>query len=95
MPGGSKFVATFSINDRHYTLGGLFASGVPHFSCRTARLKYNSLCQLTSTRLVEGTVGPHDLKLRLLNGPVIEGPLEAPYDPPCLEVIGCGIWFQS
>jgi hypothetical protein len=93
--GGAKFLATFAINDTHFTLGGIFVSGVPHFSCRHAKLTYTSLSQLTSTRLVEGSIGPDNLTLRFLNGASIEGPLESPYDPPCLEVIGCGIWFQS
>jgi len=93
--GGAKFLATFTVNDTHFTLGGIFVSGVPHFSCRNAKLKYDSLSQLTSTRLVEGSIGPNNLTLRFLNGTTIEGALESPYNPPCLEVIGCGIWFQS
>ncbi|KIM48519.1 hypothetical protein M413DRAFT_59783 [Hebeloma cylindrosporum] len=80
--GGAKFLATFTVNDTHFTLGGIFVSGVPHFSCRNAKLKYDSLAQLTSTRLVEGSIGPNNLALRFLNGPTIEGILESPYDPP-------------
>ena len=93
--GSSKFMATFPIGDAQYTFAGVFATRVPDFSCRTARITYTSMSQFTSTRLVEGTIGPNSVKLRVFNGPVIDGPLEAPYDPPCLEVVGCGVWFQS
>uniref|UniRef100_A0A8H7Y5X9 Uncharacterized protein n=1 Tax=Psilocybe cubensis TaxID=181762 RepID=A0A8H7Y5X9_PSICU len=92
--GGSKFMATFTIRDSHYTLAGLFVSGLPDFRCRHAKLKYHSVSQLTSTRLAEGRIGPDGIILRLINGPIIEGLLESPFDPPANELIGCGIWFQ-
>lgn len=93
--GGPKFMATFDIDNTHFTLGGVFVSSMPHFSCRHAKLTYTSLSQLTSTRLVEGNIGPNGLVLRLINGPIIEGTLEWHLDPPATELIGCGIWFQT
>ncbi|KAF8912238.1 hypothetical protein CPB84DRAFT_765438 [Gymnopilus junonius] len=93
--GSAKFMATFDINSFHYTLGGMMVSSMPHFSCGHVNLTYTSLSQLTSIRLVEGNIGPNGLVLRLTNGPIIEGTLEWQLDPPSIELIGCGIWFQT
>ena len=92
---GPKFAATFDIDNVQFTLGGIFVSGMPHFSCRHTKLTYTSLSQLTSTRLIEGSIGPNGLMLRLINGPTIEGILEWQLEAPTVQLIGCGIWFQT
>lgn len=89
-------MATFFIEDVPFTLGGVFVPSVPNFACCNATLRYGSLSQLSSTRLIEGSIGAKGLALRLVNGPIIKGALEQPfYHRVRLEVIGCGIWFQS
>ncbi|KAF8163753.1 hypothetical protein B0H34DRAFT_696688 [Crassisporium funariophilum] len=95
--GGSKFAATFTIDGLQYTLAGTFVARAPRFNCHSAKLTYSSMGQLSSTRLIEGTLGPKKLTLRLPNGPVIEGLLESGSDHiyKAYDVVGCGIWFHN
>lgn len=91
---GTKFVASFIIDDILYNYAGSVNPSVQNFSCNNATLTYTSLGQLTTTRTYEGKIGTSTIKLTLANGPVIEGPLDMPI-APASTVSGNAVWTQN
>ncbi|KAL2213186.1 hypothetical protein CC79DRAFT_1327054 [Sarocladium strictum] len=92
--GGSKFTATFLIDDIQYHFSGHLSPAVQQFQSNEATLEYTSLGQLVSTRDFEGKVGTQDVIFNAANGPKISGPLNMPISPAS-RVSGTGVWSQN
>ncbi|KIM38056.1 hypothetical protein M413DRAFT_39138, partial [Hebeloma cylindrosporum] len=76
-----RFASSFSINKILYNASGSFASTVPEFACSNAKLSYDDIGDLTSTRSFSGRVGESDIALTFDIGPVISGRLNMPINP--------------
>ncbi|KIM49784.1 hypothetical protein M413DRAFT_48466, partial [Hebeloma cylindrosporum] len=76
-----RFASSFAINGILYNASGSFASSVPEFTCSNAKLTYDDIGDLTSTRSFSGRVGETDIGLTFDIGPVISGKLNMPINP--------------
>ncbi|KAI1157493.1 hypothetical protein F5B18DRAFT_644874 [Nemania serpens] len=92
--GGSKFTATFLIDDIQYHFSGNFNPTVQDFTANEASLEYVNLGQLTTLRTIEGKVGTEDISISIKNGPKISGPLNMPINPAS-RISGTGTWAQN
>lgn len=63
-------------------MSGSFEQIVPEFHAYEARVKYDDVGDLTSTRSFAGRVGMSDIELTFHNGPVIRGRLNMPIGYP-------------
>ncbi|KAH9479064.1 hypothetical protein JR316_0007641 [Psilocybe cubensis] len=90
---GTRFTATFVLPDTGMQVNflGNFSSSIQTFNCSNATLTYTDNNQITATRQFDGQLGTNNLKLTLMNGPVIEGVLDMPISPPS-SVAGSGVW---
>jgi hypothetical protein len=77
-----------------YNASGSFATSVPDFYCTNAKLSYDDIGDLTSTRSFSGRVGGNDITLTFDNGPTITGRLNMPINPPS-TVSGSAVWTQN
>ncbi|THH21464.1 hypothetical protein EW146_g107 [Bondarzewia mesenterica] len=91
---GTKFTASFTIDDLLYTFAGSLSPSVQSFESNNATLEYNSVGQLTTTRTFEGKIGTKAINISLGNGPKIEGPLDMPISPAS-TIDGSGTWTQN
>ena len=90
---GSKFVATFPIDDLKYIYSGSIDPNPGAFKVTKATLTYDDTDDLTSTRSYTGQVGITKVIFNIKNGPVAAGPL--PDDEqvnPASTVDGVGSW---
>jgi hypothetical protein len=95
VPGASgRFASSFSINKILYNASGSFATSVPEFYCSNAKLSYDDVGDLTSTRSFSGRVGETDIALTFDIGPTITGKLNLPINPPS-TVSGSAVWTQN
>ena len=95
VPGAAgRFSASFSVNKILYNASGSFATSVPEFTCSNAKLTYDDIGDLTSTRSFSGRVGDTDIALTFDIGPTITGKLNMPIDPPS-SVSGSAVWTQN
>jgi hypothetical protein len=95
VPGASgRFVASFYVNNLAYNVSGSFASSVPEFLCSNAKLSYDDIGDLTSTRSFFGRVSDTDIAFTFDNGPTIIGRLNLPINPPSM-VSGSVVWTQN
>ncbi|KAF7342211.1 hypothetical protein MVEN_01809000 [Mycena venus] len=93
---GSKFVATFIIDEIQYIYSGSLNPNAGAFNVTKATLTYDSTDDLTSTRSYTGQVGISKVTLNIRNGPVAAGPL--PDDgliDPASTVSGTGTWTTA
>lgn len=88
---GTKFIASFVVDDVQRTIVGSITPGVSGFTCSTALLTYSDLTKLLGTHTYEGVVGTTTIKFAIANGPVIEGTLDEPVDP-AVTVDGNSVW---
>ncbi|THH21463.1 hypothetical protein EW146_g106 [Bondarzewia mesenterica] len=91
---GTKFTASFTIDDLLYTFAGSLSPSVQNFESNQVTLEYNSIGQLTTRRPFEGKIGKDDFNLTLGNGPKISGTLDTPIDPAS-TVSGSATWTQN
>ncbi|KAH7303929.1 hypothetical protein B0I35DRAFT_154979 [Stachybotrys elegans] len=91
--GGSKFNATFLINDIQYHFTGSFNPAVQEFTSNGATLNYENLNQLTATRDFEGRIGAENISFIVTNGPKLQGPLNMPISQASY-VSGRGVWVM-
>ena len=63
-------------------MSGSFEQIVPEFRAYEARVKYDDIGDLTSTRTFAGRVRMNDIELTFDNGPVIRGRLNMPIESP-------------
>ena len=91
---GSKFTASFVIDDILYSYAGDISPSVQDFNCTNAILTYTSVSQLTTSRPYTGKIGINDVTLTTNNGPTITGPLDMPI-APASTVSGTGTWHQN
>jgi hypothetical protein len=95
VPGAAgRFASSFSINKILYNASGSFATSVPEFTCSNAKLTYDDIGDLTSTRSFSGRVGDTDIALTFDIGPTITGRLNMPINPPS-TVSGSVVWTQN
>ncbi|KAI0103620.1 hypothetical protein F4814DRAFT_432099 [Daldinia grandis] len=92
--GGSKFSATFVIDEVQYHYSGNFNPSVQAFESNEAVLEYGYEGQLTTQRQLEGKVGTQDIDIIIKNGPTIKGLLNMPINP-ATRVSGTGTWAQN
>ncbi|KAL6835286.1 hypothetical protein V8C40DRAFT_234068 [Trichoderma camerunense] len=92
--GGSKFTATFVIDDIQYTFSGSFNPAVQEFTCNEATLSYSAVGELVNQRAFEGKIGTDDILITVKNGPEIKGPLILPINPAA-QVAGMGTWSRT
>ena len=91
---GTKFTASFNIDDILYTFAGSLTPSVQSFDCNNATLEYSSVAALTATRAFDGKFGTKDVRVSVANGPKITGPLDMPISPAS-TVSGNGSWTQN
>lgn len=91
---GTKFTASFTIDDLLYTFAGSLTPSVQEFSCNNAELEYSSVGALTATRSFDGKIGSKDIRISAGNGPKITGTLDSPIHPAS-TVSGNGSWTQN
>ena len=95
VPGAAgRFAGAFSINKILYIVSGSFATSVPEFYCSIAKLSWEDIGDLTSTRSFSGRVGETDIVLAFDDGPTITGRLNMPVEPPT-TVSGSAVWHQN
>ena len=95
VPGAAgRFASSFAINKILYNASGSFATSVPEFTCSNAKLTYDDIGDLTSTRSFSGRVGDTDIALTFDIGPTITGRLNMPINPPS-TVSGSAVWTQN
>ncbi|KAH7199023.1 uncharacterized protein B0J16DRAFT_315310 [Fusarium flagelliforme] len=87
---GSKFVATFVIDDVQFHLQGDLNPPVPSFASRAAILDYNSQGQLSGNGEYQGELSPYDVTFNFASGVKIFGPLNEPGEPGSIS--GSGKW---
>ena len=93
---GSKFVATFIINEIQYIYAGSIDPNPGKFNVSKASLAYDSTDDLTGTHSYTGQVGITQVKFNIKNGPVASGPL--PDDgqvDPASTISGSGTWTTA
>lgn len=91
---GTKFTASFTIDDILYTYAGSLTPSVQSFESNNATLDYSSVGALTATRAFDGKVGSKTVTLSVANGPKITGDLDMPISPAS-TVSGNGSWTQN
>lgn len=91
---GTKFTASFVINNLQYSYAGSLSPSLQPFACQTAVLTYTTIGELTTTRSYEGIVGTKKVKIEIANGPTIEGTLDDEIDPSS-TIGGNAVWTVS
>ncbi|KAI0849684.1 hypothetical protein F5Y00DRAFT_269082 [Daldinia vernicosa] len=93
-PGGSKFTATFVLDEINHHFDGNLNPNVQDFTSNVATLEYEDVGQLTGQQQFNGKIGISDITLNLANGPKIAGSLTMPVDP-AVTVSGSGTWSSK
>lgn len=95
---GTKFSASFTIDDLLYSFAGSFTPSVPDFVSNSAMLEYNSVGELTATRTFNGRIGTNTITLSVAPGNPgrvkITGDLDMPITPAS-TASGNGSWTQN
>ena len=93
---GSKFVATFIIDEIQYIFSGNVAPNPGAFNVTKATLNYDSKDLLTGTHSYTGQVGITTVTLKIKNGPAAEGALpDNGQVDPASTVSGSGTWTTA
>jgi hypothetical protein len=93
---GSKFVATFIIDEIQYIYSGNLNPNPGKFSVTKATLNYDDTDQLTGTHSYTGQVGISKVTFNIKNGPVAAGPLpDSGQIDPASTVDGSGTWTTA
>ncbi|KAF4985197.1 hypothetical protein FDECE_16738 [Fusarium decemcellulare] len=88
----NRLNATFVVDGIQYTYAAAVNPAIQPFSSNSAKLVYENVDDLTSTRQFSGRIGPNNFKLTLNNGAVIEGELSPPGIQPASTIDGTGVW---
>lgn len=91
---GSKFIASFTIDDILYGCSGTIDPMITEFICKTPVLVYPDLSFLTAIRKYVGEIGPNNFLLTFDNGVTITGPMKEEVNPP-IPIAGEGTWISS
>ncbi|KAF7342221.1 hypothetical protein MVEN_01810000 [Mycena venus] len=93
---GSKFVATFIIDEIQYVYSGNVNPNPGAFNVTKATLTYDSTADLTGTHSFTGQVGISKVTFNIRNGPVAGGPLpDNGHVDPASTVDGSGTWTTA
>ena len=93
---GSKFVATFIIDEIQYIYSGNVNPNPGPFKVNNATLTYSDVSDLTTTRSYTGQVGISKIKFTLKNGVTITGDLpDNNQVDPASTVDGSGTWTTA
>ena len=93
---GSKFVATFIIDEIQYIYSGIVNPNPGKFNVSKATLTYDDKDELTGTRSYVGQVGISKVTFNIKNGPVAGGPLpDNGLVDPASTVDGSGTWTTA
>ncbi|KAG9251963.1 uncharacterized protein F5Z01DRAFT_259407 [Emericellopsis atlantica] len=92
--GGSKFIATFIIDDIQFHFSGNLDLPVEEFTCNEASLEYGDMEQLATRQNFDGEVGTEELQLTLSNGPKITGSFMFPINSAS-NISGSGMWSED
>lgn len=93
---GSKFVATFIIDEIQYIFSGNLNPNPGSFNVTKATLEYDDKDELTGTHSFTGQVGITKVTLNIKNGPVAAGPLpDNGQIDPASTVDGSGTWTTA
>jgi hypothetical protein len=95
-PNGSRFAATFIIDEIMYTFSGNFSPNTSPFNVAGATLRYTDQNELSGSHHCFGQVGTSKVTIAYDNGLVIEGPLpdNAQFDPAS-TIEGHGVWTSG
>lgn len=91
---GSKFSATFVIDELEYSLNGMLNPPVGEFRSMTARLEFQDTGDLNGTQPLSGTIDDEELNLSLDNNIAVKAPLDMPVGLST-QVSGHGMWSVS
>ncbi|KAL4252801.1 hypothetical protein ABKN59_005415 [Abortiporus biennis] len=91
----NRITAVFVVDGIQVTYTATVSPSIQPFTSNNARLTYDDIDDLASTRGYDGRIGTDTFKLTLKNGPVIEGNLNVPGIAPAATVNGSGAWESN